>query len=146
MCSCMLIRELTADHVYLACDHTDMRKSIDGVAAVVQSRFQLDPHQPALFLFVDGERTASRGCFGMKPASCFCTSVWKTDITSGRTSRRICWKYLPSSFAGLRRGCPYHSQESFKKFILPIASNSQKLKHHPSSARAIPGFAGLFVV
>lgn len=47
----MLICELTVDHVYLACVHTDMRKSIDGLASVVQSRFQLDPHQPALFLF-----------------------------------------------------------------------------------------------
>ena len=47
----MLIRNLTADHVYLACGRTDMRKSIDGLAALVLSKFQLDPHQPALFLF-----------------------------------------------------------------------------------------------
>ena len=47
----MLIRELTADHIYLACGHTDMRKSIDGLAALVVSRFHLDPHQPSLFLF-----------------------------------------------------------------------------------------------
>lgn len=47
----MLIRNLTAEHVYLACGRTDMRKSIDGLAALVLSKFQLDPHQPALFLF-----------------------------------------------------------------------------------------------
>ncbi|MBO5629098.1 MAG: IS66 family insertion sequence element accessory protein TnpB [Aeriscardovia sp.] len=47
----MLIRNLTADHVYLACGRMDMRKSIDGLAALVLSKFQLDPHQPALFLF-----------------------------------------------------------------------------------------------
>ena len=47
----MLIRNITADHIYLACGYTDMRKSIDGLAALVAARFHLDPHQPALFLF-----------------------------------------------------------------------------------------------
>ena len=47
----MLIRNLTAEHVYLACDQTDMRKSIDGLAALVLSQLHLAPHQPALFLF-----------------------------------------------------------------------------------------------
>ena len=40
----MLIRELTADYIYLACGHTDMRKSIDGLAALVVSRFHLASH------------------------------------------------------------------------------------------------------
>ena len=52
----MLIRNITADHIYLACGYTDMRKSIDGLAALVAARFHLDPHQPALFLFC-GRRT-----------------------------------------------------------------------------------------
>ena len=79
----MLIRELTADHVYLACGHTDMLKSINGLAAVVQTHFQLNPHQPAMSLDVDAERTTSRDYSGIKPASYFCTNVWKADITSG---------------------------------------------------------------
>ena len=40
-----------AKEVYLACGYTDMRKSIDGLAAVVQQQFYLNPFQPALFLF-----------------------------------------------------------------------------------------------
>ena len=40
----MLSRELTADYIYLACGHTDMRKSIDGLAALVVSRFHLASH------------------------------------------------------------------------------------------------------
>lgn len=40
-----------AKEIYMACGYTDMRKSIDGLAAVVQQQFQLDPFQPALFLF-----------------------------------------------------------------------------------------------
>lgn len=57
----MLIRELTADHVYLACGHTDMRKSIDGLASIVRSRFQLNPHQPALFLFCGRRKDRIKG-------------------------------------------------------------------------------------
>ena len=57
----MLIREITADHVYLACGHTDMRKSIDGLAAMVKSRFKLNPHQPALFLFCGHKKDRIKG-------------------------------------------------------------------------------------
>lgn len=40
-----------AEHIYLACGSTDMRKSIDGLAAVVQQNFRLDPFSNSLFLF-----------------------------------------------------------------------------------------------
>ncbi len=42
--------------VYLAYGATDMRKSIDGLAALVQVSFQLDPFQPALFVFCNRHR------------------------------------------------------------------------------------------
>lgn len=32
-----------AEKIYLACGYTDMRKSIDGLAAIVQQNFQLNP-------------------------------------------------------------------------------------------------------
>jgi transposase len=37
--------------VYLACGSTDMRKSIDGLAAIVQESFSLDPFSSFLFVF-----------------------------------------------------------------------------------------------
>ena len=40
-----------AEHIYVACGYTDMRKSIDGLAAYVQQSFQLDPFSNSLFLF-----------------------------------------------------------------------------------------------
>lgn len=39
------------DQIYIACGYTDMRKSIDGLAAVVSEHFNMDPFEPALFLF-----------------------------------------------------------------------------------------------
>ena len=40
-----------AEKVYIACGYTDLRKGIDGLAALVQSQFQLDPFTNTLFLF-----------------------------------------------------------------------------------------------
>lgn len=40
-----------AESIYLACGYTDMRKSIDGLSAMVQQNFHLDPFSNSLFLF-----------------------------------------------------------------------------------------------
>jgi transposase len=40
-----------ADHIYVACGYTDMRKSIDGLVLTVKQVFELDPFSNSLFLF-----------------------------------------------------------------------------------------------
>lgn len=47
----MLIESLHTAHIYVACGYTDIRKSIDGLAACVQQIFRLDPFSNSLFLF-----------------------------------------------------------------------------------------------
>ncbi len=42
--------------VYLACGHTDMRKSINGLSAIVEGSFKLDPFGDALFVFCNRKR------------------------------------------------------------------------------------------
>lgn len=42
--------------VYLACGVTDMRKSINGLSAIVESSFRLDPFGGALFVFCNRNR------------------------------------------------------------------------------------------
>ena len=42
--------------IYIACGKTDMRKSIDGLSAIVSQNFKLDPFENALFLFCGGKR------------------------------------------------------------------------------------------
>lgn len=51
-----MLSEVPAHHVYLACGHTDMRKSIDSLAVLVKSEFALDPFSPALFVFCNRQR------------------------------------------------------------------------------------------
>lgn len=45
-----------AENIYIACGYTDMRKSIDGLATVVQEQFHLDPFSKSLFLFCGKRR------------------------------------------------------------------------------------------
>ena len=40
-----------ADRVYIAWGYTDLRKGIDGLSAMVQREFNLDPFTNTLFLF-----------------------------------------------------------------------------------------------
>jgi len=42
--------------IHLACGHTDMRKSINGLSVIVQETFQLDPFDAALFVFCNRNR------------------------------------------------------------------------------------------
>jgi transposase len=46
----------SASQVYLACGSTDMRKSIDGLAAIVQEQFALSPFSTAWFVFCNRRR------------------------------------------------------------------------------------------
>lgn len=41
---------------YLACGATDMRKSINGLAVIVEGSFQLDPFEGSLFVFCNRNR------------------------------------------------------------------------------------------
>lgn len=45
-----------AEHIYIACGYTDMRRSIDGLAALVKQSFKLDPFSNSLFLFCGKRR------------------------------------------------------------------------------------------
>lgn len=39
------------DQIYIVCGYTDMRKSIDGLCAIVERQLNLDPRSRSLFLF-----------------------------------------------------------------------------------------------
>lgn len=52
-----------ADKIYIACGYTDMRKAIDGLAAIVEQNFQLDPFQNSLFLFCGRRRDRMKALY-----------------------------------------------------------------------------------
>ena len=47
-----MIGDITcANEIYIITGYTDMRKSIDGLCAIIQQDYHLDPNHSALFLF-----------------------------------------------------------------------------------------------
>ena len=47
-----MIGDITsADEIYIVCGYTDMRKSIDGLCAIVESKLHMNPRRNAIFLF-----------------------------------------------------------------------------------------------
>ena len=59
----MLVKNITAEHVFLACGHTDMRKSIDGLAAIVQQNFKLNPFSQDVFMFCGRRKDRIKALF-----------------------------------------------------------------------------------
>lgn len=58
----MLIDSHNFRRVILAAGKTDLRKGIDGLAALVKSRFDLDPFEPdVLFLFCGTSKRKIKG-------------------------------------------------------------------------------------
>ena len=51
-----MLKNLKADNIYIVCGHTDMRKSIDGLAGIVQQKYNLDLFDNSAFLFCGRRR------------------------------------------------------------------------------------------
>lgn len=51
-----MLREFNSSQIYIVCGYTDMRRSIDGLAAIVKQNFGLEPCPGSLFLFCGKRR------------------------------------------------------------------------------------------
>ncbi|MCL1981794.1 MAG: IS66 family insertion sequence element accessory protein TnpB [Clostridiales bacterium] len=58
-----VMNEIAADNVYIACGYTDLRRSIDGLTAMVKQMFKLDPCSQSLFLFCGRRSDRLKGLF-----------------------------------------------------------------------------------
>ncbi len=57
-----MLREIASvSRVYLVTGYTDLRRGIDGLAAIVQGKLELDPYSSALFLFCGHKRDRIKG-------------------------------------------------------------------------------------
>lgn len=73
-----------AEHIYIACGYTDMRKSIDGLAAIVQQNFKLDPFSNSLFLFCERSSTKTKVLYWEGTDLFFCINVLKMENSYGQ--------------------------------------------------------------
>ena len=51
----MLIDFTRVKNIFIVCGKTDMRKSIDGLASIIQYEYNLDLYDDAIFLFCGGK-------------------------------------------------------------------------------------------
>ena len=77
------------EKIYIVCGYTDMRKSIDGLCAVIEDQLKMDPSSSALFLFCGRRRDRIKALFreGLSAAFCYphissfytkiCSFPWK---------------------------------------------------------------------
>ena len=42
------------EKIYIVCGYTDMRKSIDGLCAIIEDQLKMDPSSSALFRSISG--------------------------------------------------------------------------------------------
>ena len=56
-----MLSEFTGGKVYIAVGYTDLRRGIDGLAAMVDSQYKMDPFTNTLFLFCGRRRDRIKG-------------------------------------------------------------------------------------
>lgn len=69
--------------VYIVTGYTDLRFGIDGLAAVVQHKYELDPFdKDTLFLFCGRRADRIKGLLWEMDSCCY-TNDWKTEDSVG---------------------------------------------------------------
>ena len=51
------------EKIYIVCGYTDMRKSIDGLCAMIEDQLKMDPASSSLFLFCGRRRDRIKALF-----------------------------------------------------------------------------------
>ena len=88
--------------IYIACGYTDLRYGIDGLAATIRERFNLNPFETdILFLFCGRRNDRIKALVWEGDGFCYCTKGWKMESSNGPGRRRI-WRRLAKSNSG---GC-----------------------------------------
>lgn len=65
-----MIGDITGvENIYMVCGYTDMRKSIDGLCAVVEEVVKRDPRENSCFCSAEEGVIGSRHCFGREMVS-----------------------------------------------------------------------------
>lgn len=93
-----------ADEIYIVTGRTDMRKSIDGLCAIVEDQLHMDPRRSALYLFC-GKR-----CDRIKAL------LWESDgfvLLAVNSSKKICSCLLISQNLCFRRLIYEKAEDSF---------------------------------
>ncbi len=106
--------------IWLYVPPTDLRKSFDGLAALVRTKLTEDPLSGQLFVFLNRRRTQVRILYFDRSGYC----VWAKRLEQGRfhststdaTKQRLSWSDLQLILEGIDT----RSVRRFKRFSLPL--------------------------
>ena len=106
--------------IWLYVPPTDLRKSFDGLSALVRTKLQDDPLSGQLFVFLNRRRTQVRILYFDRSGYC----VWAKRLEQGRfhsdatdtTKQRLSWSDLQLILEGIDT----RSVRRFKRFSLPL--------------------------
>lgn len=82
--------------IYIVTGKTDMRRSIDGLMAIIRDTYQMDPYANALFLFCGRRRNTIKALYFDKDGFCL---LYKRLDSEGRFQ----WPRDPSEVRPLSR-------------------------------------------
>jgi transposase len=106
--------------IWLYVPPTDLRKSFDGLSALVRTKLQEDPLSGQLFVFLNRRRTQVRILYFDRSGYC----VWAKRLEQGRfhsepvrgEKQRLNWAELQCILDGIDT----RSVRRFKRFSLPL--------------------------
>ena len=90
--------------IYLVCGKTDLRKGIDGLAAIIQHQYQFDPYENALFLFCGGRLDRFKCCTMKTTAICSFINDWTKENFIGPEPKKKFVNSVTNNFAGCLKG------------------------------------------
>ena len=83
----MMRPNASVEKVYLYPKPVDFRKSIDGLAALVELDIKVAVFDPVLFVFLNRHRNRVKCCTGSATASAFGSSAWSPSVSKPRPTR-----------------------------------------------------------
>lgn len=79
-----MLSDFNYENIYIACGYTDLRYGIDGLAATIQEKFELNPFSPhSIFLFCGRRNDRIKALVWEGDGFC-CTNDWKPVHFDGR--------------------------------------------------------------
>ena len=85
--------------IYIVCGYTDMRKSIDGLCAIIEDQLKMDPLSSALFLFYGRRRDRIKALF--READGFVLIYKRLAIHGGSEVRNLSWREFDWLMSGI---------------------------------------------
>ena len=94
-----------ADEIYIVTGRTDMRKSIDGLCAIVENQLHMDPRRSALYLFCGKRCDRIKALLWESDGFVLLYNVWKSRADSAGPesvgSKQLTWQQFDWLMSGL---------------------------------------------